>query len=133
MALNALELSVSSGTRGRPFVADISEATDGSSIEPLVNFTPGFNVVNGQLRHDALPYDVNTVVLRETLAGQDAVETKFQIPAYSVDNPVPPEALPAEQAIVEDDVALVVPVTGEYVDTITPTVVDNEVTGFVLS
>jgi hypothetical protein len=37
------------------------------------------------------------------------------------------------QAIVEDDVAIEVPVTGTYVDTITPTVVEGVITGFVLS
>lgn len=132
MALNALTLSVEQGQRGRPFVADISGATSGSSIEALVDHTHGFQVVNRQLRHDGLPSDRNVAVLRETLAGQAARETTFIIPAYSVDNPEQ-AALTEDQAIIEDGVALEVDVTGEYVDTITPTIVDGTVTGFVLS
>lgn len=132
MALNALTLSVSQGIRGRPFVADISEATDGSEIEALVDHTHGFQVVNRQLRHDGLPHDMNVAVLRETLPGQTARETTFHIPGYSIDNPEQ-AALTEDQAIIEDGVALEVDVTGEYVDTITPTIVDGAVTGFTLS
>jgi hypothetical protein len=132
MALNALTLSVNSGTRGKPFRAAISGLTDGSKVDPVVNYTHGFEVSNGFVTHPALPYDVNTLVLREELAGQDTVETKLVIPAYSVDNPEQ-AALSDTQAIIEDDVGLTVPVAGIYTDTITPTVVDGEVTGFILS
>lgn len=41
--------------------------------------------------------------------------------------------LPSNQATVTDGAAMVVPVTGTYVDTITATVVDGSVTGFALS
>jgi hypothetical protein len=132
MALGALTLSVETGQRGRPFEATISGATAGSTIEPVVNFTPGFYVSGAKLKHDHLPLDLNTVVLRETLVGNTPVETKFQIPGYSADNPEQ-AALTATQAIIEDSVDLVVPVTGSYTDTITPTIVDGEVTAFVLS
>lgn len=41
--------------------------------------------------------------------------------------------VPSTSAVIADGVALVVPVTGTYVDTITPTIVAGAVTGFVLS
>lgn len=130
MALNALTLSETSGVLGRPFSANISGRTAGSKIEVVTGFTPDFSTVNGRVDYPGLPKDINTLVLRETLAGQAVRDTSFTIPAYSIDNPEP---LPATQAIVEDAVAIVVPVTGVYVDTITPTVADGEITGFELS
>lgn len=132
MALNALTLSVNSGVRGKPFSAVISGLTEGSKVDPVVNYTHGFEVSNGIVKHPSLPYDVNTLVLREELAGQTTVETKLVIPAYSVDNPEQ-AALTSTQAIIEDDVPLEVTVAGIYTDTITPTIVDGEVTGFILS
>ena len=41
--------------------------------------------------------------------------------------------VPSTSAVIADGVALVIPVTGTYVDTITPTIVAGAVTGFVLS
>lgn len=41
--------------------------------------------------------------------------------------------VPSTSAVIADGVALVKPVTGTYVDTITPTIVAGVITGFVLS
>ena len=61
-------------------------------------------------------------------AGADAVNGKAVITAGALQ-----VNLPTGDAIVATGVGLVVPVTGAFVTTITPTVVNGVITGFVLS
>lgn len=46
---------------------------------------------------------------------------------------IPNQSTSATQAVIDSGVGIVVPVTGTYTDTITPTIVDGAITGFVLS
>jgi hypothetical protein len=64
MALGALSLSVTAGVQGRPFQAKIVGLTTGR-VEVLVDGSPGFSTVNGNLMSQGLPYPVSTAVLRE--------------------------------------------------------------------
>lgn len=90
MALSTLTLSTTSGFLGRPFEGAISGKSAGSTIEVLSDGTYGFGETNGKVTHPALPFAVNTVVLRETLPGTGTKDSRITINAYSVDNPQPP-------------------------------------------
>jgi len=69
------------------------------------------------------------------VASKDGVAIPDDYSEVDVIDPdaIPNQALTATQAIIEDDVAIEVPVTGSYTDTITPTIVAGVITGFVLS
>jgi len=79
MALNALTLSVASGIVGRPFRSKINGLTTGKV--DVLRGAPGFGVVNGILRSEALPFTTSRVVLREWEPGVAAGyrDTAFEI------------------------------------------------------
>lgn len=79
MALNALTLSVASGIVGRPFRSKINGLTTGKV--DVLRGAPGFGVVNGILRSEALPFTTSRVVLREWEPGVGAGyrDTAFEI------------------------------------------------------
>lgn len=65
MALNTLTLVVDDGVQGRRFRSKINGLTAGSEVTLDGDAAPGFSTVNGRLYHQALPYPVNTVAIRE--------------------------------------------------------------------
>lgn len=87
MPLSPLTLNVTSGIVGRPFTATIAGKSAGSTIEIVNDGTPGFGTVNGRVTHSGLPYDINTVVLRETLAGEGFRDSRIDILADGVNAP----------------------------------------------
>lgn len=84
MPLNPLTLNVNSGIVGRPFSATVSGLSAGSTLEIGIDGTPGFSTVNGRVSHQSLPYQVNTLVLRETLPGEGVRESRIDIQADGV-------------------------------------------------
>lgn len=84
MPLAPLTLNVTSGIVGRPFTATIIGKSAGSTIEVVNDGTPGFGTVNGRVMHSGLPSDINTVVLRETLAGEGFRDSRIDILADGV-------------------------------------------------
>lgn len=87
MPLSPLTLTVTSGIVGRPFTATIAGKSAGSTIEIVNDGTPGFGTVNGRVTHSGLPYDINTVVLRETLPGEGTRDSRIDILADGVNAP----------------------------------------------
>jgi hypothetical protein len=98
VALNPLYLNVNSGVTGRPFTATISGQSAGSTVEVVgYDGTPGFSTVNGRVYFDALPArNPVTVVLRETLAGQGARDSRIDIAVDGI--PLGTAGLPAALA-----------------------------------
>ncbi|MFD0848221.1 hypothetical protein [Sphingosinicella xenopeptidilytica] len=81
MALNELTLSHTRGVRGRPFQAEIEGLTSGWVEVVSDKGAPGFAVINGRVRHEALPYQPSTVVLRERAPGQSPRLSRIEISA----------------------------------------------------
>lgn len=81
MALNELSLSITRGVRGRPFQAEIEGLTTGWVEVVSDKGAPGFAVINGRVRHEALPYQPSTVVLRERAPGQAPRLSRIEISA----------------------------------------------------
>lgn len=81
MALNDLTLSLTQGVRARAFEAEIEGLTTGL-VEVLSDKgAPGFAVINGKVRHEALPYQPSAVVLREREPGKGYHDSRIIIAA----------------------------------------------------
>lgn len=82
MPLGPLTISVTSGLVGKEFSAAISGQSVGSTLEIVSGQdagTPGFSTVNGRVYHSGLPFKVNTLVLRETKAGEGFRDSRIDI------------------------------------------------------
>ncbi|WP_277968203.1 hypothetical protein [Sphingomonas echinoides] len=79
MPLNALSLTGTLGTIGRPFSAGIVGLTAGSTLEVLPDCTPGLDVVNGRVSFGKLSRPANNVALRESLSGVGVRETRIAV------------------------------------------------------